>query len=104
MSVGEIVAKTMLEDGIPAGLQKYEKMKSENEDKYSFAELDMNNIGYQLIRTGKLKEAIEIFKLNVEAFPNSANTYDSLAEAYMNNGDNEQAIKYYKAQMKPLKR
>jgi tetratricopeptide (TPR) repeat protein len=44
----------------------------------------------------KLKEAIEIFKLNVEQFPKSANVYDSLGEGYMLNGDKELAIKNYK--------
>jgi cytochrome c-type biogenesis protein CcmH/NrfG len=45
---------------------------------------------------GMLNEAIVILKLNVEFYPESANTYDSLAEAYMNNGDNELAIVNYK--------
>ena len=43
-----------------------------------------------------MKEAIEIFKLNVEAYPKASNTYDSLAEAYMANGDKELAIQNYK--------
>jgi tetratricopeptide (TPR) repeat protein len=45
---------------------------------------------------GKTKEAIDIFKLNVEAFPQSFNTYGSLGEAYMKNGDKELAIQNYK--------
>jgi cytochrome c-type biogenesis protein CcmH/NrfG len=43
-----------------------------------------------------VKEAIEIFKLNVEAYPQGFNTYDSLGEAYMVNGDKELAIQNYK--------
>ena len=42
-----------------------------------------------------VKEAIEIFKLNVDMFPQSSNVYDSLAEAYMVNGDKELSIKNY---------
>ncbi|MCH7675550.1 hypothetical protein IH879_11450 [candidate division KSB1 bacterium] len=42
-----------------------------------------------------MPEAIEIFKLNVAANLQSANTYDSLAEAYMVNGETALAIKYY---------
>ena len=38
----------------------------------------------------------ELFKLNVIAYPESANTYDSLGEAYMTNGDKELAMKNYK--------
>jgi tetratricopeptide (TPR) repeat protein len=43
-----------------------------------------------------VKEAIEAFKLNVEAFPESGNVYDSLGEAYLADGNKELAIKYYK--------
>ena len=44
----------------------------------------------------KIKEAIEIFKLNVKAYPDSWNVYDSLGEAYMVSGDKKRAIKNYK--------
>jgi cytochrome c-type biogenesis protein CcmH/NrfG len=33
--------------------------------------------------------------MNVEAYPQSANTYDSLAEGYMDNGENALAIANY---------
>ena len=48
------------------------------------------------MRAGKAKEAIEIFKLNVEAYPQGFNTYDSLAEAYMTVNERELAIQNYK--------
>jgi cytochrome c-type biogenesis protein CcmH/NrfG len=44
---------------------------------------------------GMMKEAIAVFKLNVEAFPDVGNPYDSLAEAYMKNGDKELAVTNY---------
>jgi cytochrome c-type biogenesis protein CcmH/NrfG len=44
----------------------------------------------------KVREAIEILKLNVEAYPQSANVYDSLGQAYMTNGDKELAIRNYR--------
>jgi Flp pilus assembly protein TadD len=43
-----------------------------------------------------MKEAIEVFRLNVELFPDSWNVYDSLGEAYMNKGDTKLAIDNYK--------
>jgi len=49
-------------------------------------ELLMNQMGYQSMGAGKMDEAIAVFKSNVERYPNSANVYDSLAEAYEKSG------------------
>jgi Flp pilus assembly protein TadD len=65
-------------------------------DNVSVSESRLNNMGYTLMRQKKLTEAIEIFKLNVEFYPNEWNVYDSLGEAYMNKGDKELAIANYK--------
>ena len=46
----------------------------------------INQIGYQFLFDGKPEEAIEAFKANVERYPDSANVYDSLAEAYERGG------------------
>jgi Tfp pilus assembly protein PilF len=43
-------------------------------------------MGYQFLSDGKPEEAIAVFKANVERYPNSANVYDSLAEAYERGG------------------
>ncbi len=55
----------------------------------------MNQLGYQLLARGKTEEAIGVFKANVERHPNSANVYDSLAEAYEKAGRLEQARTNY---------
>lgn len=60
-----------------------------------FSETRMNILGYQYLQAGKTEEAIKLFKLNVLAYPESSNTYDSLGEAYMTNGDKDLAIKNY---------
>ena len=49
-------------------------------------ELLVNQMGYQLLFGGHIDEAITVFKGNVERYPESANVYDSLAEAYENKG------------------
>jgi predicted alpha/beta superfamily hydrolase len=55
----------------------------------------MNQLGYQLSGQGKMDEAIAVFKTNVERYPNSANVYDSLAEAYEKTGKLELARPNY---------
>jgi predicted alpha/beta superfamily hydrolase len=55
----------------------------------------MNQVGYQLLGQNKMDEAIAVFKANVERYPNSANVYDSLAEAYEKTGKLELARPNY---------
>jgi tetratricopeptide (TPR) repeat protein len=52
--------------------------------------------GYQLLSTNKVDEAIKIFALNTELFPEAWNTWDSLGEAYAKKGEKDIAIGYYK--------
>jgi len=55
----------------------------------------INRIGYSLLQSRKREAAIEVFRYNVARFPKSANTYDSLAEAYLAVGDKAKAIEFY---------
>ena len=43
--------------------------------------------------------AIDLFTINIELFPKVANTYDSLAEAYLNGGDKANAAKYHRMEL-----
>lgn len=56
---------------------------------------DVNLYGYSLLWDGKVKEAIEIFKLLVRDYPSSANTYDSLGEAFLADNNKKLALEYY---------
>lgn len=60
------------------------------------SERSINSIGYQLLGSKQTAQAIRIFQLNVELFPQSSNVYDSLGEAYLDNGDKELAIQNYR--------
>jgi D-alanyl-D-alanine-carboxypeptidase/D-alanyl-D-alanine-endopeptidase len=64
--------------------------------KFVLNENELNNWAYKLSGKGKKDKALEIFKLNVNLYPQSYNTYDSLAELYEGIGDKELAIKNYK--------
>jgi len=55
----------------------------------------VNQLGYSLLRSRKREAAIEVFRYNVTRFPKSANTYDSLAEAYLAVGDKAKSIEFY---------
>jgi tetratricopeptide (TPR) repeat protein len=96
MSIVAILDKTIKDKGIAAGIAQYRELKLKESATYDFAEGELNNLGYLLMRSGKVKEAVDIFKLNVEAYPKAANTYDSLAEGYLNLNERELAAANYK--------
>ena len=57
-----------------------------------FAELPVNLLGYERLQAGDVEDAIELFKLNTEAYPSSANAQDSLSDAYLAAGKNDLAL------------
>jgi tetratricopeptide (TPR) repeat protein len=94
-SIAQTLSATIASSGIDAAERQYRDLKATASATYNFDESGLNNLGYQLIRANKFKEAIRIFQLNVEAFPKSANTYDSLAEGYMDDGEKALAVANY---------
>lgn len=58
-------------------------------------EAELNAAGYRLMAAQRIEQAVELFKLNTELYPDSANVYDSYGEALANAGKREEAIKAY---------
>jgi len=82
--------------GFEHAIAVFQELKSKDAD-FQPLENDLNDWAYRMMNGGgKPTEALEIFKLNVFLYPNSANVYDSVAEAYANNGNRELAISNYK--------
>jgi hypothetical protein len=94
-SVAETLSATLASSGIDQAAKQYRDLKAAGPATYNFDEGELNALGYQLIRANKFKEAIRILQLNVEAYPQSSNVYDSLGEAYMDDGNKPQAIANY---------
>ena len=58
-------------------------------------EQKFNQSGYDLMNSKQMESAIFVFQLNTKLYPKSANTWDSLAEAYWKSGKTDKAIEYY---------
>jgi len=80
-------------DGIEASINLYYELKVEYP--WKIEENTFNDFGYYLLGMKLFEESIRIFKLNLEAYPKSWNTYDSLGEAYMKSGKIDLALEYY---------
>ena len=94
-SIAETLSATIASSGIDQATKQYHDLKAAEPATYNFDENELNSLGYQLIRSKKFKEAIRVFQLNVEAYPQSSNVYDSLAEGYMDDGNKLPAIANY---------
>ena len=101
-SAARKVALTSIASGVAAAVKEFRKLKSYHSDAYFFGEGDFNRTGYELLGMKKFNEAVTLLKLNTEAYPASANTYDSLGEAYMLKGDTDSAIKSYEIALKKI--
>jgi peptidylprolyl isomerase len=100
MTIVDTLLEVCMEKNVQTAIEVYYNLKDEYENKYNFKENELNTLGYRLLQTGHTKDAIEIFKLNVEQFPKSSNVYDSLGEGYMNDGNTKLAIKNYEKSLK----
>jgi tetratricopeptide (TPR) repeat protein len=93
--IGQTLSEAIAAGGIDPAIRQYHQLKATSAKTYNFDEDQLNNLGYELIRGKKLDQAIRIFQLNVDAYPQSANVYDSLGEGYMDAGNKSEAIANY---------
>jgi glyoxylase-like metal-dependent hydrolase (beta-lactamase superfamily II) len=83
------------ERGIEAAQAEFREHILGNKD-YNVSDSEINALGYRLLRQeGKTAEAIAVFTLNTEAFPQSWNVWDSLGEALWNSGETDKAETCY---------
>ena len=59
-----------------------------------FPEINVDIIASGFLRDGETKEAIEIFKLNLFAYPDSADANYNLADAYLKDGQKDLARQF----------
>jgi len=94
-ALSTVLQKIIDDRGIDAAVTEYRSLKERGFGDLYTSEGDLNDLGYRLLGRKRVPEAIEILKLNVEAYPASANVYDSLGEAYAVSGNMPLAIQNY---------
>jgi tetratricopeptide (TPR) repeat protein len=94
-SYADLVAEATANRDVSVFIKKYREFKANPQRRFIDTESGINQFGYNLLTAKRVDDAIEIFKLNVEFYPNSVNVYDSLGDAYQAAGKKEEAIKAY---------
>ncbi|SFN03034.1 CubicO group peptidase, beta-lactamase class C family [Chryseobacterium oleae] len=95
-SIYQAIRKESLND-VNKGIGTYDLLKKNSEKEYSFENPgELNKLGYELLRLGKINESITIFKLATKEFSKDPNLFDSLGEAYYTNKQYDLALESYK--------
>ncbi len=95
LSIAELMYAKYEAGNIDSAVQLYHRQRQSGDTDCDFSESELNELGYRLLSMKKFEDAIRVLRLNAEEFPNSWNVYDGLGEAYMDDGENDLAVKNY---------
>ncbi|PQJ80955.1 hypothetical protein BTO18_07810 [Polaribacter porphyrae] len=99
VDVNNLVFEKLSQSIVDKDLDEFKKVYSSIEKDINFKNINLqnlvNDVGYQLINQRRMEKAIIVFTFNTQENPTSANTFDSLAEAYYRSYNDSLAIKNY---------
>ena len=95
-AIGNRFINLIRNNNVEAAVEAYHQTQKKGVPAFEAQSYAFNALGRQLLRENKLKSAIEVFKLNVEAYPASARAYESLADAYAADGNKDLARTNYR--------
>ena len=96
--------KVIAREGIQAAIQKYNELRQDKPNEYNFDESELNILGNYLLSINKIAEAVEIFKLNLNSYPNSWFIYARLGEALVKGNNIKLAIQFFETAVKLMPR
>jgi CubicO group peptidase (beta-lactamase class C family) len=94
--IADAISPVLEAKGVEAAISEYYVRKESSPDEYNFALWELNYLGNRLVELGRLKEAVEIFRLNAAQFPESYRVYSDLGEAFRLSGDSELAATHFR--------
>jgi dienelactone hydrolase len=94
LAAGAILNQLMIPGGAAQVTQQLMEARQRDPQAQLFPEISAGIIGSDFVRAGDLKSGIEVLKLVQRAYPASADANDSLADAYLRNGEKELAREY----------
>jgi polyisoprenoid-binding protein YceI len=90
----------LFEKGDAAALQRLGAIQSATGDEYNRGEWQYHVLGRKLFQHGKIEAALQVFTKYAEAFPQSSQALDDLADTYEASGDVTRAAALYEKSVK----
>ena len=96
-TLDEELAEIHASEGIDQTVAAYRELRERfyGRGAFDFGENVLNMFGYSLLEEGNASDALTIFQLNAEQYPESANVWDSLGEGYLAAGDSARSAEAY---------
>ena len=91
VAAAPILEQVEFENGVPQVTQQLLEARKRDPEVQLWPEISMTTIGEDFMRAGDPKSAIEVLKLNLLAYSDSADAHENLAEAYLQDGQNDLA-------------
>ena len=91
-SIGGTVAAAYRSNGLDKALERFRTLRATASHRWSFGPSELNSVGYWLLRRKTPADAVAVFLLNAEAYPEDPNVHDSLAEGFAEAGLLQQAL------------
>jgi predicted alpha/beta superfamily hydrolase len=101
---GWVIHNELYNQGFDAVFHHYEELSEWFGYPIPIPENIVNSMGYESLNSNDPITAIRIFQYNVERYPDSPNVYDSLAEAYRDNGELKKSLNFYQTAVKKAKK
>ena len=89
------IGRVVREQGAEAARSEFARILPLRDDRYFLDESALNRLGYALLGERRTDDAVAVFEMNAQAFPESWNVHDSLGEALAARGDRKRAIASY---------
>jgi CubicO group peptidase (beta-lactamase class C family) len=93
------ILKHRFSKNLNAAIEFYKQNKTDSM-LYKTDVFEIQNAGYKLMNNNYLKDAIQIFQLNIKEYPDLPNTYAAYGDALLIKGDTLKALKNYKASLR----
>ena len=99
LTLAQAITAVLDEQGADSAIAFYHGLRDRfyGRATYDFGEFSLNGLGYALLRSGRAEDAVRIFQLNVEVYPDRANGYDSLGDGHKAAGQAQAALRSYLA-------
>jgi hypothetical protein len=83
MPVAEIIRSVLVDEGIEAARERTRSLHASRVDSIRYGEFELIGLGARLGMAGQIREALALFEVNVEVYPDAPNAWDALGQAYL---------------------